>query len=279
MAHLELYNLSKISSAGKGMVMREVPVHIIRLLAVAEDNTQPKLAALVAKVNKNVNDVKRLAYAQSVNTVLKSKRYCTNPVSEEFERLTKLGGYKTDQRIVIALTQVSGTLDYVACGIGGWSQFDPNDEPDLPKLKVNATFDAHASAGRVAEIDLVCRTQENAPPGTGEAILGRLLGMIAKSRQQGQRRFHAVIANKAIAGNVMPFTRLGQKFGMVSVDTKREGMGNALVRDSSGGRKYFCVCADSNGVQWENKGKTYLGNARALSLCPIKPRSGRSYCT
>jgi hypothetical protein len=36
--------------------------------------------------------------ANSVN-MLKSKRFCTNPVSVEFENMTKLAGYKTDQRI------------------------------------------------------------------------------------------------------------------------------------------------------------------------------------
>lgn len=282
MSHLELYHLSKLTSAGKGLVIREIPMNIINLLFVDEDGAQPKLAVLTAKGNKNQKENNRLAFAKSVNTMLKSKRFCTNPVSVEFENMTKLAGYKTDQRIIICMTQVKvgNNLDFVACGIGGWSVFDPQDEVDLPELRVNATFDNYAHQGRVAEIDLVCTSGPGAPPGTGQAILARLLGIIAKTRKQGDRRFRAVVANKAIGtNNDMPFTRLGQRFGMAIVAVKREGLGNAPAKDSEGARKHYCAVVDTNGAQWEATSKAYLSKARVLSVCPIKPRSGRSYCS
>jgi hypothetical protein len=284
MSHMELYHLSKITSAGKGLVFREVPMYIIKMLFVDEEGVQPKLAALVAKANKSQNEKNRLEYAQSVNTILKSRRFCGDPVTEEFERLTKLAGYKTDQRIVICMTQVRTavppfSLDFVVCGIGGWSVFDPQDEVDLPELRVNAAFDTHAQEGRVAEIDLVC-TSGPAPPGTGQAILARLLGIIAKTRKQGGRRFRAVVANKAVgANNAMPFTKLGERFGMFVVSAKRAGMGVAPARDSDGALKKYCVAMDTNAVKWEHTSKEYLSNDRVLSMCPIKPRSGRSYCS
>jgi hypothetical protein len=48
--------------------------------------------------------------------MLKSKRFC-NPVSVEFENMTKLAGYKTDQRIIICMTQVKVGNTTGLCGV------------------------------------------------------------------------------------------------------------------------------------------------------------------
>jgi hypothetical protein len=100
--------------------------------------------------------------------------------------------------------------------------FDPQDEVDLPELRVNATFDnyAHQGTGRRDRPRLHFRPR--APPGTA----GHTHACSVSRRRVTSRRFRAVVANKAIgANNDMPFTRLGQRFGMATVAAKREGLG------------------------------------------------------
>lgn len=284
----ELYNLSKLFSATTGVVIREVPQSIVKLLRTDDDGDQSALLRLMDLPDKSPNQVKRLQYAQAVNDLLDTTQVCGNPLNAEFERYVTMGNYKDDQRLVLALrlyTAPNGQRDWVICGVAGWGAFDKNDEPEydhLPPLEfVNPELQAR-NDDKLSEIDIICsRTGGFAKPGTGIALLARCLGMIAKTKQRGQRRFEGVVAYNIVNehnNDVMPFERVGNLFGFEIVDAKREGL-RGVAKGPTNIKKNFSAVWDSGDAYWEDTGIALLSNPTLLSLCPVAPRSGRSYCS
>jgi hypothetical protein len=148
--------------------------------------------------------------------------------------------------------------------------------------------------GRVAEIDLVCAASAadaGHVPSVGKYLTALLMARIAQKKKAGQRRFKAVLVRAAWKraggrrGSVtMPFKRALESLGFTQISMRfidDDGTSHAADSRSDTNHGETCfVIQDTPAKTWMETvaSKLTRWDREFEALCPMQPRSGRSYC-
>lgn len=284
-----------------GMVVRAIPSTVVRReISPRWDFTRNQWNAAIHAHPQGSAKRKRLTFARDAWEMLKEMvehGICSAPpINGEFVRLVVGGGHRTDTEVLIGLHLARDNRPNIAVrrmvhrpsAVVAWGVCDEEDMDDanqpsrlLLRNRNEATGINHlVRTKRVAEIDLVCAAGQNAPhhfwgvQGAGRAMLAHLLALIISKKKAGAPRFQAVITYLAQApGQPPPLLSAAVALGFTPIQSRWRN--DATGQRTLTGRRYYVLEA----TQHRTLAQKVAAAVAATKMCPLKPRTGRTYCT
>ena len=178
---------------------------------------------------------------------------CRDPLGKDFVRqVVNLETYP-DVSGMVALTYDRHKAKVV--GLAMWAKHDPggiNDDEDedddgLPIKWQDDTLNRKARDGQVAEITVLCVSQDNPIKGLGRFLTLAMILDIAKARSRGAPRYHAIVTEVAGAEQ---FSTAKARLA----DSKKRGsmIKNYNLFHLLGFRETTALDANNSGQEWVN---------------------------
>ena len=300
-----LSRASKLQLHAMGIVVREFPPILMRVVQAHVQGASWQALLNRARnptARARVNAAER-AHAMLIGLVA-HHGMCTAPIQQTFSTLVLSGGFRTDSTIALGM-RINSNADFHSkpTAVAAWARCDHQDninddgnggeavELQLQCPLLNTKIRQH----RVAEIDLTCVAA--APPaarrrttsaaanfvhtrGGGRALLTHVLARIAERKQNGARRFVAVITYLAVdAHGNKPLLPALRSMGFTPVASSWKRADGAIVPT---GRDYYVLQDDpgNSGITWQRKAANSIAWSHTMqAMCPLEPRSGATYCT
>lgn len=271
----EFLKKTLLAAHARGLVFREVPVSIYKLAVrntVAELNT--------AMSNAPAANRKKFEYALSVKAAFEHTIHdglCGAPVTAAFtETAFRDGGFRDDAVAVLAYSMTKDGREFKLVGVSSWGAADPlgTDDVELAYHRY-PNWQQRVEQGSIVEVDILCtkpsEVGDEAVKGYGSLILAYCLARAAARKRGGQARYVGAIMNLAFHGQGRnrhaPMARIAQRFGFTSMrDVNRAGM--------------FVGIMGTAAAPWYTAAYNAVpdGDADFKILCPLVPRTGKSYC-
>jgi hypothetical protein len=266
--------LKKVLLAGhaRGIVFREVPMAIYKL---AVNNTTAELNAKMAEAPAAKR--KTFEYAISVKAMFEhiiDEGLCKRPVLPAFTKTAfREGGFRTDAMAVLAFGLTKNGQNYKVVGVAAWGAADfvgTNDE-ELEYTSY-AGWNEAVQNNRIVEIDIVCsapgKVGNRDAKGYGSLLLAYCMARAAGRKKAGGPKFVGAVMNLPYFGTVAnkrpPFKNVATRYGFAHMNAVNE---EAYVMGVKGAHWYTPAYNAVPG-----------GDDDFKILCPLVPRSGKTYC-
>lgn len=266
----EFLKKTLLAAHARGLVFREVPMAIYKLCV---NKTRQEIETLLA--NATPAQRNKFTYALSVKATFEhiiDSGMCAAPVEEAFtETAFRDGGFRTDAVAVLAFSMLKNGLDYALVGVAAWGAADVTGTGD-ENLVYPPSWRELVEDGEIAEVDILCsapaRAGQNDARGMGSLLLAYTLARAASRKKNGSMRFKGAVMNLAFFSSGgrrnAPLANIATRFGFQAMPNVNRGLKIVGVK----------------GDNWFTGAYNALpsGDDDFKILCPLVPRSGKSYC-